>query len=214
MKRSEMVKRLATYMYDCNEARASDTLQFLEDQGMMPRDYVWDLEEEPKVTIEEQIKNLVAKHMNWDTHYVDQWWYHQPNPLLGGLTPNDMVSQGRHDKLIKWIKSQIDENNTMDNFMEENKDLMQDLAKQEEQDKRIYENEMSPGVLSSMTIVQPDTFSCLNQNIPMVVCDIPGSHTHVYEVPKLSQKGAVKRITAEAKARRKATQAKFKRHRR
>lgn len=170
MKRSEMAEKLEAYihkefsLYDGLLNQANGMLQFLEDQGMRlchPLFHgmvlAWDAEEEPKPTPEEQMKALVKAHMLWG-YDKTHTWYHQPNPLLGGLTPNDMVSQGRQDKLIKWIKSQIDENDH--GVIHEQ--WRKDLAQQEEQDK-----------------------------------------------PKLPQKGAVKRITAASKA----TQAKFKRHR-
>lgn len=132
MKRSEMVKKLATYMYN-TEARTSEALQFLEDQGMTHH-YGWDPEEDPKpLPIEVQIQVLVGNHMGW-TGLQALNWYMQMNPLLGGLSPNDMVCQGRQDQLLKWINNALDEN--VNDFMNENKELMEDLAKQEELDKQ------------------------------------------------------------------------------
>lgn len=189
MKRSEMVKRLATYMYDCNEARASDTLRFLENQGMMPRDYVWDLEEELNpTTAEEQVEALVKEHMGWTNDQFGNWYF-TLNPLLGGITPNDMVCQGRHDKLIKWIKNQLDEDDSPPEKLtpEEHAqryetdpayrltadiarslyggDFVGDTAEQEERDKELYAKHLA--------------------------------------LPKLPQKGAVKKLNALSKARRK-----------
>lgn len=117
MKRTEMVKKLAIYMYDCNEARASDTLRFLEDEGMGMTEYLqgaypsavgWDPEESKDNIKIPTLLYQVQDHMNW-TDLQARQWYFQPNPLLGGLAPNDFITQGRGDKLLKWIHNQIDE---------------------------------------------------------------------------------------------------------
>jgi len=36
-------------------------------------------------------------------------WFETPNPLLGGITPLDMIKMGRHEKLFKFIDNQIAE---------------------------------------------------------------------------------------------------------
>lgn len=37
-------------------------------------------------------------------------WFDLPNPLLGGLTPNEMIETGQVEKLHKFILTQIEEN--------------------------------------------------------------------------------------------------------
>lgn len=37
-------------------------------------------------------------------------WMRERNPLLGGVSPRDMVANGRSDKLLKWVKSALGEN--------------------------------------------------------------------------------------------------------
>ena len=37
-------------------------------------------------------------------------WFAAENPLLGGLTPNDMINMGRGAKLLKLVEHQLDEN--------------------------------------------------------------------------------------------------------
>lgn len=37
-------------------------------------------------------------------------WYETENPLLGGISPEQMVRVGRLEKLIKWIEQQLKEN--------------------------------------------------------------------------------------------------------
>jgi len=40
---------------------------------------------------------------------VDQWMRTE-NPLLGGLSPVTMIRTGRHEKLLQFIKTSLDEN--------------------------------------------------------------------------------------------------------
>lgn len=35
-------------------------------------------------------------------------WMELDNPLLGGVSPNKMIEMGESDKLIKFIKQQLD----------------------------------------------------------------------------------------------------------
>ena len=37
-------------------------------------------------------------------------WFQVPNPLLGGMSPRDMIRVGRFKKLLKFIQTAIDEN--------------------------------------------------------------------------------------------------------
>lgn len=37
-------------------------------------------------------------------------WFATPNPLLGGVKPNDLFGLGRHEKLLKFIRTQLAEN--------------------------------------------------------------------------------------------------------
>lgn len=37
-------------------------------------------------------------------------WFEVPNPLLGNLSPKEMIKLGRFKKLIKFIQQSIDEN--------------------------------------------------------------------------------------------------------
>lgn len=37
-------------------------------------------------------------------------WFETPNPLLGGISPAGMIRCGRYDKLIRWVKQQLAEN--------------------------------------------------------------------------------------------------------
>ncbi len=38
-------------------------------------------------------------------------WIAAPNPLLGNISPSDMILAGREAKLLKFIKNSIEENN-------------------------------------------------------------------------------------------------------
>lgn len=37
-------------------------------------------------------------------------WFSIPNPLLGGMTPRDMIRLGRFKKLLNFIQTSLDEN--------------------------------------------------------------------------------------------------------
>ncbi|MCD6055581.1 MAG: hypothetical protein K0R12_543 [Gammaproteobacteria bacterium] len=37
-------------------------------------------------------------------------WFSMPNPLLGGMSPRDMIRVGRFKKLLNFIQSALDEN--------------------------------------------------------------------------------------------------------
>jgi hypothetical protein len=37
-------------------------------------------------------------------------WFHVANPLLGGVTPRDMILLGRSKRLLKFIQNALDEN--------------------------------------------------------------------------------------------------------
>ncbi len=54
------------------------------------------------------ILNLVAEYF----HDVDKvaLWIHTPNPLLGDLSPRDMIRLGRYSKLLKFVQSSLQEN--------------------------------------------------------------------------------------------------------
>ncbi len=37
-------------------------------------------------------------------------WFFMPNPLLGGMSPRDMIRVGRFKKLLNFIQTALDEN--------------------------------------------------------------------------------------------------------
>jgi len=51
---------------------------------------------------------LVASHFNDLDKTI--LWFRVPNPLLGGISPKDMIKVGRFKKLYKFIQTAIDEN--------------------------------------------------------------------------------------------------------
>lgn len=36
-------------------------------------------------------------------------WYHSNNPLLGGISPKHMVQAGKQDRLMRFIKQQLED---------------------------------------------------------------------------------------------------------
>ncbi len=57
--------------------------------------------------------NLVGCFFNDEKKTVI--WFFMPNPLLGGMTPRDMIRVGRFKKLLNFIQTALDENQR-DNF--------------------------------------------------------------------------------------------------
>lgn len=52
---------------------------------------------------------LVAEHFNGDLKKT-ALWFRTPNPLLGNLSPRDMIRFGRFKKLLKFIQNAVEEN--------------------------------------------------------------------------------------------------------
>lgn len=53
--------------------------------------------------------NIVAEHFNGDRRRT-YTWFTTSNPLLGDMTPRDMIRFGRYQKLRKFILNAIAEN--------------------------------------------------------------------------------------------------------
>lgn len=53
--------------------------------------------------------NLVAEFFEGDIPKTAQWFI-IPNPLLGNLSPRDMIRLGRYKKLLKFIQTAVSEN--------------------------------------------------------------------------------------------------------
>src|SRR3989338_10160958 len=53
--------------------------------------------------------NLVAEHFQWDGTKT-ALWFTMPNPLLGNISPRDMIRFVRYKKLLKFILSALSEN--------------------------------------------------------------------------------------------------------
>lgn len=55
------------------------------------------------------VLNLIAEHFNGDDRKT-ALWFTTPNPLLGNITPRDMIRLGRYRKLFKFIFNSLSEN--------------------------------------------------------------------------------------------------------
>jgi hypothetical protein len=53
--------------------------------------------------------NLVAGYFHGDGHKTILW-FQMPNPLLGELSPRDMIRIGRYKKLISFVLNSLSEN--------------------------------------------------------------------------------------------------------
>ncbi|MDR3492704.1 MAG: hypothetical protein P4M12_11820 [Gammaproteobacteria bacterium] len=52
--------------------------------------------------------NLVAGYFKDQEKTI--LWFFMPNPLLGGMSPRDMIRVGRFKKLLNFIQTALDEN--------------------------------------------------------------------------------------------------------
>ncbi len=55
-----------------------------------------------------EIRDLINTFFE-DTGTTERWMKAK-NPLLGGLSPRDMLEAGRGEKLLKFVKQQLSEN--------------------------------------------------------------------------------------------------------
>ena len=62
-----------------------------------------------KATADDVILDLLRFFKN-DVSKVASWLASE-NPMLGGITPIDMIVQGRTAKLAKFVRHQLEENN-------------------------------------------------------------------------------------------------------
>ena len=62
-------------------------------------------------------------------------WFTAPNPLLGNISPIDMIKNGRGDKLCKWILNQVDENSVPESV---EKDSRQTESKKDVEDLSVH----------------------------------------------------------------------------
>ena len=53
--------------------------------------------------------NKVAEHFKGDVHKTNLW-FNVPNPLLGNVSPKDMIRLGRYKKLYSFVVQAIEEN--------------------------------------------------------------------------------------------------------
>lgn len=53
--------------------------------------------------------NLVGGYFNGDARKT-ALWFKMPNPLLGNITPRDMIRIGRYKKLISFVLNSLNEN--------------------------------------------------------------------------------------------------------
>lgn len=52
--------------------------------------------------------NLVGSYFN--SHEKTMLWFQVSNPLLGGMSPRDMIRVGRFKKLLRFIRTALEEN--------------------------------------------------------------------------------------------------------
>ena len=58
---------------------------------------------------EREVLALVTKFFETQPEKVDLWMK-LPNPMLGEVSPNQMLERGRGENLLKWVKDSLEEN--------------------------------------------------------------------------------------------------------
>lgn len=59
--------------------------------------------------MKEEVAALVLKFFDGDIAKKDLWLATK-NPLLGNISPNEMIQAGREDRLLRWVQQQLIEN--------------------------------------------------------------------------------------------------------
>ena len=62
------------------------------------------------------IANLVAEYFNGDVQKVELW-FRLPNPMLGNISPRDMIRLGRYERLLNFV---LDAHQSEQSAMESN----------------------------------------------------------------------------------------------
>ena len=57
-------------------------------------------------TLAQQIDDLVATHFSNDRRKTDLWWL-AANPMLGGVSPHNMIVLDRGQTLLLFVQQQI-----------------------------------------------------------------------------------------------------------
>ena len=60
-----------------------------------------------------EVRRLVKAHFNGDLNKT-ALWMSTANPLLGNVTPEAMVMAGREEKLLQFVKTQLESNHEPD----------------------------------------------------------------------------------------------------
>jgi len=61
------------------------------------------------IEISERVFKLVVDYFKGDEEKA--WgWLNAKNPLLGDVSPWEMIKQGRHKRLLEFVESQLDDN--------------------------------------------------------------------------------------------------------
>lgn len=61
------------------------------------------------MTLREKVFSLILDFFHGDGEKAERWMA-TSNPLLGCMTPDDMIALGRGEKLLKWVRQSLAEN--------------------------------------------------------------------------------------------------------
>lgn len=100
---SQKVVKLLKYRKDDIAVAANVPARSVRYDDKMP------LELQERITEWAIALNLVAGFFDKDEHKTILW-FSTPNPLLGDMTPRDVIRVGRFKKLLKFIQTALNEN--------------------------------------------------------------------------------------------------------
>ena len=60
----------------------------------------------PSKTVE-RCREILSTFFGGDQEVVE-WWFGAKSPLLGGVSPNDMISMGREAKLLEFVEGAVE----------------------------------------------------------------------------------------------------------
>jgi hypothetical protein len=118
---SNVPKKDYLSLFDKGEARASKVIEFVDFRkddvakavGVPSNSVRYD--ERMPLILKERLRewanlfNLVAQFFEGDA-IKTALWFKTTNPMLGDITPRDMIRYGRYQKLLKFILNALSEN--------------------------------------------------------------------------------------------------------
>jgi hypothetical protein len=104
-------------------------------------------------------------------------WFQTKNPMLGGVSPQEMMDAGREDKLIKFIEQAKESNEAAEAFALEHPEVIEHYEKlaEEQEDKKV--NEKISDVLGVENDVEEQLPALVEDEAEKMLAILEGSET-------------------------------------